>query len=105
MKKVTLVLAVLLVACVGLNGVALAKMISGKVAMMNAETNILELSRTNPETGAEEKVELSIAPETTYTGVASSSELAAGDLVLVQAEEDAATPGSWKATSVKVAKV
>ena len=101
MKK--LLTLVLLVAFLAFQGTAYAKLVSGKVDSTDATANTLTITHTNPTTGAEEKVTVSVKADTTFSGVAALADLKAGDRVWVDAKEGA-TPDSWDATSVQVLK-
>lgn len=98
MKK-NIVFVILAVAIL-FQGTAYAKLVSGKVAGVDAAANSISIKSTDA-TGASQDVKISVNPETKYNGVASLAELKEGTEVWVDAEQDAAT-GSWKATSVKV---
>ncbi len=103
MKKIQFLGLALLVSLVSFQAVASAKTVSGKVATIDAASNKVSVSYTDPSTSKEEKAEISVKPETTYSGVASLGELKEGQEVSVDAEEDAAT-GGWSAISIKAAE-
>ena len=101
MKKIQIAMWVMLVAFVAFQGVASAKTVSGKVAKVDAATNKISVSYTDPATSKEESAEISIKTDTAFSGAASLADLKEGEDVSVEAAEDAAT-GGWNATSVKV---
>lgn len=100
MKKIELAITALVAALVLYQGTAFAQLISGKVASTDATAKSITISQTNAETGTNEDVTVWVKDETAYTGVDSLAELMAGDEVLVETEEDAATK-NWMATSVQ----
>ena len=100
MKNQLLSYLVLAVALTLFQGVANAKVVSGKITGIDATANKLSISYTDLATSKEEQVEIAVKPETTYSGVASLGDLKEGQEVSVEAEEDAAT-GGWSATSIK----
>ena len=97
MKKL---IAFLLIALVAFTGTGFAKLVSGKLETVDAASNSLSISSMNPATGAEEKVQIKVKPETVFTGAASLADLKAGDKVWVEASQNAETQ-AWEATSVK----
>ena len=101
MKKILMLSVILLAAAVVFQGTAFAGLVHGTVASIDSAAKSVSVNRTNPATGATEKVDIAIGAETTFSGVASMDELKAGDDIWVDAQQDAAT-GGWKAASVKV---
>ncbi len=104
MKKIQFASLAVLAALMLFQGVASAKTISGKVAGIDAAANKLSVSYTDLATGKEEKVEVTIKPETTYSGVAAFADLKEGQAVSVDAVEGTGTEGLF-ATSINVAAV
>ena len=100
MKRTLTLISILLVAFVVFQGTADAKVVLGKVDSIDATAKTLSVSTTDPATGAEEKVSISVPSTATFSGVTSLDELKAGDAVEVEAEQDVTTSG-WNATSVK----
>ncbi len=98
MKKITLALIAVFVA---FQAAAYAEMVSGKVASIDAANNTLSISTTNAETKAEEKVTISVKPETTFSGIQALAELKEGQEVPIDAAKDSAS-GNWDAKSVEV---
>ena len=92
---------ILLVALTFFQGVASAKVISGTVSAIDAAGNKLSIGYTDLATGKEEKVDVAVKPETTYSGVASFQDLKEGQAVVVDTAENEGTPG-LTATSVKI---
>ena len=103
MKRVTVWVGLFMAGFVLGQGIAMADMIQGKVVEVNASSNSLTISRSNPATGSEEKLSIAVEAETALAGIKSISELKAGDEVKVMAEKDAAS-GSWEAESIEKAK-
>lgn len=101
MKKVQLIALILLAAVVCLQPAAFAKAVSGKVDSVDAVAKSVSITSVNPVTKAEEKVTVSVKPETVYTGAASLNEIKAGEEVVVEVIEDI-TPGVWNALNVTV---
>jgi len=99
MKRLWLLSFVLLVTFLAIQGLAYAESVSGKVASVDATAGTVSISRTDPVTGAEEELTISVPSEAAHSGVASLGELASGDQVTVEAEKDLDT-GSWSASSV-----
>ncbi len=93
MKKIQIASLTLLVALVFFQGVANAKTISGKIAGINTAASKLSIGYTDLATGKEEKVDVTIKPETTYSGVAVFADLKEGQAVLVDAIEGVGTEG------------
>ncbi len=102
MMKKFYILGWMLAAFVVFQGTASAKTVSGKIAGVDAAANKLSISTTDPASGSESKVDISVSATTAYSGAAALADLKAGQEVSVEASEDAA--GGWSATSVKVAK-
>ena len=100
MKKGQILAVVILTAAVVLSRIAFADTVSGKVASVDSAANTLTVSQADPATGAEQQVTVSVKAETAFEGVKSLADLKAGEEVMVEASQDAAT-GSWNATSVK----
>ena len=97
MKK--LVIAFMLATLV-FQGAAYAKLVGGKVVSTDAAANTVTISQTNPETGDNENVTVSVNDKTAYVGVDSFAGIQADKEVWVDAEEDATTK-NWVATSVQ----
>ena len=95
MKKIY-VLGFLFSALIVFQGVASAKVISGKIDTIDAAAN--KLSVTDPTAGP---VDILVSATTTYTGVTSLADLKAGQEVSVEASEGAA---GLSAASVKLAE-
>ena len=96
MKRTSMLVLGLFVALVALQGLAFAKTISGKVDAVDAAAGKLTVA-VEGENGAVEKSELVVGADAKLTGVGTLNDLKAGDVVAVEAEEDA---GAWKASSV-----
>jgi len=93
-------LAILIAILLSFQGMGLAKLVSGKI--LSVADGSFEVKRVNPVTGGEEVVKISVNDNTFFTGVNSLKELKADDPVWVDVMPDA-TPGTWKATSVRKA--
>ena len=101
MKKISMILVVLM-AFVVFQGVAQADSVSGKVASIDAAANSISVTVINAETKAEESVNVSIKPETTFSGVVALAEVKEGQEVSIEASKDAT--GRYSATSVSIKK-
>ena len=80
------------------------KVVSGKISGIDAVANKLSVSYTDLTTAKEEKVEISVKPETTYSGVAAFQDLKEGQAVTIDAAENEGTPG-LTASSIKIEAV
>ncbi|MBI4395003.1 MAG: hypothetical protein HY583_02285 [Candidatus Omnitrophica bacterium] len=100
MKKMQLAIAVLVAVFALSQGSAYAKLVGGKVVGVDTGANTITISQTNPETGAEENVVVSVNESTIYSGVGSLAEVNSDVEVWVDAEEDPATK-AWIAKSVQ----
>lgn len=96
MKKM---LTMVLVAACMFSGVALAALVEGEVVSVDAAQNKLIL-KTMDDQGAASESSVVTDASTKLTGVASLAELAAGDEVWAEAEQDATTK-DWKASSIE----
>ena len=101
MKSILRGCLVLVVALAFFQGVASAKTISGKIVNIDPAGNKLSVSYTDLASGTEEKVEVSVKPETTYSGVASFQDLKEGQAVVVETAEGTEAEG-LSATSIKI---
>ena len=101
MKNRLLSCLVVVVALTLFQGVASAKMVSGKISGIDAVTSKLSVSYTDLATSKEEKVEIAVKPETTYSGVASFQDLKEGQEVMIDAAENEGAPG-LTASSIKI---
>ena len=99
MKKIAMLL---LVGLVVFQSTGFAKLVSGKLEAVDAAANSISITSKDPATGAEEKVEIKVKPETVFTGATNLAELKAGEEVWVEANQNAETQ-AWEATSVKTA--
>lgn len=100
MKKGLLMLSLFAAVTMLFAGVASAEMFSGKVQSTDPAAKSLEVSRTNPATGAEENLSIMVQDNTTFSGVSSLSDLKQGQEVWVTAEKDDA--GSWMAGAIEI---
>jgi hypothetical protein len=100
MKRLSAIMLVLLVAFVAFQGVAEAKLVSGKVAAVDTEASTLSVKVMDPATGAESEVTIAVNESTAYKGVAAIGDLQPGAEVWINAEGDDAA--GWTATSVEV---
>ncbi len=103
MKKIQWIALIALAVVICMQPAAFAKVVSGKVDGVDAGANTVSVSTVNPETNAEEKVSVSVKPETVFLGVAALGELSNGQEVSVEATEDAA--GALSAVSVMAVPV
>lgn len=102
MKSYPTVLMALLVLGVAFVGAAYAETVGGTVAGVDVDAQVLQITQTDPATGASEAVSVSVSDATTYSGeVTALEEVIEGDIVQIEAEKDAAT-GNWVAKSVDV---
>ena len=86
---------------ISLQGTALAVEISATVESVDTASNKLSVSYTNPETEAPEQADILVKPETSFAGVTGFFDIKVGDMIVVEAAEEAAT-GVWIANSLKV---
>lgn len=86
-------------ALLALQGAAYAENITGKVVSVNAGEKSIAIERAGADAAQPETLNISVAPETKFVGVASLEELKGGEAVSIEAEKDAAS-GRYSATSV-----
>ena len=77
---------------------AFAQLVNGKVVSVDAGGNKVTLSTMNGATGAEERAEVSVGPQTQFVGVGDLQALKAGDEIWVDAEPG--TDGILKASKI-----
>ena len=100
MKKVY-VLGFMLIAVLAFQGVASAKMVSGKIAGVDAAGKKLTIDTTDPASGSVSKVDIMVSDATQYSGAKALADLKEGQEVSIDASEDAT--GGWSAVSVTAA--
>ncbi|MBI2167699.1 MAG: hypothetical protein HYU34_05620 [Candidatus Omnitrophica bacterium] len=92
------VLALMVLPC----GIVLAETVEGNVASVDLDGNKLEVTTKNAQTGAEEKVAVSVSDTTVFSGDAASlAEVVEGDIAKLEVEKDTAS-GSSVAKSVEI---
>ena len=92
------VLALMVLPC----GIVLAETVEGTVASVDLDGKKLEVTTKNAQTGAEEKVAVSVSDTTTFSGDAASlAEVVEGDIAKLEVEKDAAS-GNSVAKSVEI---
>ena len=98
-KRIALaVLALMVLPC----GIVLAETVEGTVASVDLDGKKLEVTTKNAQTGAEEKVAVSVSDTTTFSGDAASlAEVVEGDIAKLEVEKDAAS-GNSVAKSVEI---
>ena len=99
MKTVKVLSVLLLLAVFGVS-LAYADTLSGKIVSTDLTANSISLNVMNSETHAEEKLSVNVNAETTYTGVASLSDLKEGQEISIEAAKDA--NGVYGATKVEL---
>lgn len=90
---------ILIIACF-FPGTARSEMIEGQVTALDPFQKSIGVVRTNPDTNAEEILNVSVSDGTKYGGMGSLSELKFGDDVLIEGQRNNFTQ-AWEAHSVK----
>ncbi|GEM_PF-3623647 len=98
MKKFFPVVIVMLLA---FQGIANAKEIKGTVTAIDSANSKISISYASPE-GVKTQAEVSVKPETVFTGLSSLNELKGGEEVTIDASEDAS--GALNAVSIAVSQ-
>ena len=96
MKRIQMLVLALLVT-VAFQASALAKMVAGTVAEIDATAKKVTISTTDA-AGAESKAEVWVKDDAALNGIAALNELKAGDQISVEADQD--EQGNWKASTV-----
>lgn len=94
--KIMAILVLAAILC--FQGVADAKMVAGKVGLVDLEKNTVTIS-TPSATGAMEDAIISVAADTKFLGAASIADLAQGDVISATVTEQT-VEGAWQATSI-----
>ena len=101
--KISKLLAILLILALSLPGVLRAEWFDGEVQKVDATAQTITVSEIDPITDAEEKKEILIDKQTTFSGVASLKDIRKDDNVTVEAKYDESAD-VWRAISVEVAE-
>jgi hypothetical protein len=97
MKRVQIFVLGLLIAAFAIQGTSFAKLVSGKVDSVDGTGNKLTITSTNVSTGAEEKSDIWVKSDATFSGVQALNELKNGDEVWVEADQNGE---KWEASKV-----
>ncbi len=101
-NKKVIFAVVLLVVFGAFQGTAFARLVSGKVAAIDAAKNSLELNRVNPVTGAEEKLSIAVSANTAFKGINDLAALKAGDQLWITVGERDDSTSAWPARLIEV---
>ncbi len=98
MNRIKQTVFILVAALFIFQATALAKLVSGKVTAADPGSNKLSITMMNAGTGGDEKADIWVNSDASFSGVNSLGELKPGDEVWVEAEADA--QGNWKASKL-----